>query len=138
MKHLLLFLLLLVPTLASAQTRYTTTSLRLRAEPSSTAAVIATMPPGAAVQVRDCTHEGGLWCSVSYSEKSGYAAIRFLTSDSAAAARAAKASPSRSAATAQRRSSGGSRGGYYTGPRGGCYTYTASGRKRYVDRSYCH
>jgi hypothetical protein len=27
--------------------------------------------------------------------------------------------------------------GYYTGPRGGCYTYSASGRKRYVDRSYC-
>ena len=28
--------------------------------------------------------------------------------------------------------------GYYTGPRGGCYTYSASGRKRYVDRSYCN
>ena len=27
--------------------------------------------------------------------------------------------------------------GYYLGPRGGCYTYSASGRKRYVDRSYC-
>ncbi|WP_427500783.1 HNH endonuclease signature motif containing protein [Methylomonas sp. MED-D] len=27
--------------------------------------------------------------------------------------------------------------GYYTGPRGGCYTYTASGKKRYVDHSYC-
>lgn len=27
--------------------------------------------------------------------------------------------------------------GYYLGPRGGCYTYTSSGRKRYVDRSYC-
>ncbi|CAA9363133.1 MAG: hypothetical protein AVDCRST_MAG89-3883, partial [uncultured Gemmatimonadetes bacterium] len=28
--------------------------------------------------------------------------------------------------------------GYYTGPRGGCYTYTSSGRKRYVDHSYCN
>jgi hypothetical protein len=28
--------------------------------------------------------------------------------------------------------------GYYTGPRGGCYTYSASGRKRYVDHSYCN
>lgn len=27
--------------------------------------------------------------------------------------------------------------GYYRGPRGGCYTYSASGRKRYVDRSLC-
>lgn len=26
---------------------------------------------------------------------------------------------------------------YYTGPRGGCYTKTASGNKRYVDRSLC-
>jgi hypothetical protein len=33
--------------------------------------------------------------------------------------------------------SGASRG-YYTGPRGGCYTYSASGRKRYVDRSLCN
>ena len=28
--------------------------------------------------------------------------------------------------------------GYYTGPRGGCYTYSASGKKRYVDRSLCN
>jgi len=35
-----------------------------------------------------------------------------------------------------RRSSSGANG-YYTGPRGGCYTYSASGRKRYVDHSYC-
>jgi hypothetical protein len=27
--------------------------------------------------------------------------------------------------------------GYYRGPRGGCYTYSASGRKTYVDHSYC-
>lgn len=26
---------------------------------------------------------------------------------------------------------------YYTGPRGGCYYLTGSGRKQYVDRSYC-
>lgn len=28
--------------------------------------------------------------------------------------------------------------GYIRGPRGGCYTITASGRKRYVDRSLCN
>ncbi|HEX8276414.1 MAG TPA: SH3 domain-containing protein [Longimicrobiaceae bacterium] len=27
--------------------------------------------------------------------------------------------------------------GYHLGPRGGCYTYSAGGRKRYVDRSFC-
>lgn len=26
---------------------------------------------------------------------------------------------------------------YIRGPRGGCYTFTASGRKKYVDRSLC-
>lgn len=36
-----------------------------------------------------------------------------------------------------RRSSSNSNG-YYTGPRGGCYTYSASGRKRYVNHSYCN
>ena len=27
---------------------------------------------------------------------------------------------------------------YYSGPRGGCYTYTESGKKRYVDHSFCY
>lgn len=27
--------------------------------------------------------------------------------------------------------------GYIRGPRGGCYTFSASGNKRYVDRSLC-
>jgi hypothetical protein len=31
-----------------------------------------------------------------------------------------------------------SSGSYIRGPRGGCYTYSASGRKRYVDRSLCN
>jgi hypothetical protein len=28
--------------------------------------------------------------------------------------------------------------GYIRGPRGGCYTFSASGKKRYVDRSLCN
>lgn len=35
-----------------------------------------------------------------------------------------------------RRSSASSRV-YHTGPRGGCYYYSASGRKNYVDHSWC-
>lgn len=34
-------------------------------------------------------------------------------------------------------SSSGSNSGYYTGPRGGCYTLSGSGKKRYVDHSFC-
>lgn len=33
--------------------------------------------------------------------------------------------------------SSGSSSGYQVGPRGGCYTYSGSGKKRYVDHSYC-
>ncbi len=33
--------------------------------------------------------------------------------------------------------SSGFESGYHVGPRGGCYTYSASGKKRYVDHSYC-
>lgn len=47
------------------------------------------------------------------------------------------AARSAAAGGTSRRSSAESRG-YYTGPRGGCYTYSASGRKRYVDRSLCN
>ncbi|WP_186289482.1 HNH endonuclease [Methylomonas koyamae] len=28
-------------------------------------------------------------------------------------------------------------GNYHIGPRGGCYTYNGSGKKQYVDHSYC-
>jgi hypothetical protein len=34
--------------------------------------------------------------------------------------------------------SGAASNGYHLGPRGGCYTYSASGRKRYVDHSFCY
>ncbi|HEX6370282.1 MAG TPA: hypothetical protein VF006_15285 [Longimicrobium sp.] len=40
-------------------------------------------------------------------------------------------------AAARRATSSGASRGYHVGPRGGCYTYSSSGRKRYVDRSYC-
>lgn len=50
--------------------------------------------------------------------------------------RPSRVTPRRSTARRSVAPSSASRG-YYTGSRGGCYTYTASGRKRYVDRSYC-
>lgn len=41
----------------------------------------------------------------------------------------------REQATPVANASGDSR--YHWGPRGGCYTYSASGKKRYVDHSFC-
>jgi uncharacterized protein YraI len=135
MKKLVL-LALLLPTLASAQTRYATTGLRLRAEPSPTATILVTIPAGAAVQVKSCEHKGADWCSVTYARTDGYVAKSFLAANAPRAKASTKAKTS-TTKSPTRRASAESRG-YYTGPRGGCYTYSASGRKRYVDRSYCN
>jgi hypothetical protein len=54
------------------------------------------------------------------------------------AAKRSNASTSGSTYKSTARHSSAESRGYYTGPRGGCYTYSASGRKRYVDRSYCN
>jgi hypothetical protein len=56
------------------------------------------------------------------------------SSESSSSLPSTRSARSRSAAAAQ---SSPARG-YYRGPRGGCYTYSASGRKRYVDHSYCN
>ncbi|HET7462862.1 MAG TPA: SH3 domain-containing protein [Longimicrobium sp.] len=152
----------LLPLAVVAQTRHATGSVRMRAEPRPTAALVTTIPAGAAVQVSGCGYGGGSWCAVEYSGRSGYAAERRLSTGNADVAvydysaagtrprataprrpvrRAHRSSASRSSRRPERsgggRSSASSRG-YYTGPRGGCYTYTASGRKRYVDHSYCY
>lgn len=149
-----LFLALLIPTILSAQTRYAATTLRLRAEPSPAATILTTIPAGAAVEIHSCEFEGGDWCSVTYSRTDGYVAAKYLllSAPKVLASTRATVSSSKSKATSSsskskavassskntpRRSSAESRG-YYTGPRGGCYTYSASGRKRYVDRSYCN
>ncbi len=142
-KFVLLAVALLIPTIASAQTRYATTGLRLRAEPATSAAVLATIPAGAAVQVKSCDIHGGDWCSITYERTDGYVATSFLrtTPPQVKVSTKAKSSTAKSKASATksapRRASAESRG-YHTGPRGGCYTYSASGRKRYVDRSLCN
>ena len=43
----------------------------------------------------------------------------------------------RGTASERTRAASGASLSYFRGPRGGCYTYSASGRKRYVDRSLC-
>lgn len=148
-----LVLTILVPAVAEAQTRYATANIRLRSEASTSGTAIGSIPRGAAVQVQSCDHVGGTWCSVTYAGSDGYAAERYLVTarpaGSSASSSRSRSSRSRSSSAKSRRSgspsSSGTRRrssaadrGYYTGPRGGCYTYTSSGRKRYVDRSYCN
>lgn len=137
----LLFILafgLLLPAAAEAQTRYTTTAVRLRTEASTAGSPVATMPRGAAVEVRSCDHAGGTWCAITYNGRDGYAAERYLSTRRVTASRRQSGSSSGSSASGGSRRSSAEARGYYTGPRGGCYTYSASGRKRYVDRSYCN
>ena len=64
------------PLASQSGTRYTTTAVRLRAQPSTEAARLVTMPRGAAVTVASCADR---WCRVEYRGRSGYAARRYLT-----------------------------------------------------------
>lgn len=158
---LLFTLAVLLPAAASAQTRYATRALRLRAAPVATAEPVGNIPAGAAVYVRSCAYGGNAWCAVDYAGASGYAAAQYLVTRNAGAAayddgetaergtasRPVRRTPSpassqrstRHSSTGEsaRRSSSASRQ-LIRGPRGGCYYYTASGRKQYVDRSLCH
>jgi uncharacterized protein YraI len=64
------------PLASQSGTRYTTTTLRLRAQASTDAAPLLTMPRGAAVSVARCADR---WCRVEYRGRSGYAARRYLS-----------------------------------------------------------
>lgn len=44
---------------------------------------------------------------------------------------------SKKTVTSSRKAPTNSNEAYHTGPRGGCYTVTSSGKKRYVDHSFC-
>lgn len=151
-------LLLLCPTLVAAQTRYASETLKLRAGASERARVLATIAAGTVVDVRDCDRAGGEWCLVVFNAQRGFVEARLLDAERTSGglqplSTKALVSPqgdvsSRSSSSTANMGSSGRRTlavprssparGYYRGPRGGCYTYSASGRKRYVDHSYCN
>jgi hypothetical protein len=112
--------------------------LNVRSEPNKDGSVVRTLRRGDYVQLGPKDARG--WARL-YSPGSAegyvYRASDLVQRNMPSAPRALASTPSRSSGGGSRRSSAESRG-YYTGPRGGCYTYSASGRKRYVDRSYCN
>lgn len=71
-------------------TRYTTAALRLRAQPSTAAVSLLTMPRGAGVTVGRCADA---WCRVEYRGRSGYAAQRYLSQTRPAVRRAVRSTP---------------------------------------------
>jgi hypothetical protein len=125
---------------AEAETRdwlYIHGTLNVRAEPSRTAAVLRTLQRGDFVQLGASDANG--WARL-YSPGSGEGYV-YRASDlvrtRAPVSETVSRAPASSGGGGQRGSSASSRG-YHIGPRGGCYTYSASGRKRYVDHSYCN
>ena len=151
-----LMLFLLCPAMLGAQTRYASESLKLRAGASARARVLTTISAGSAIDVRDCDRGDGEWCLVAFEKHRGFVEARLLDANVAGSpqplsgnaltpprlssplsASAPSAENGASGSTHEGSSASGSSARYYRGPRGGCYTYSASGRKRYVDHSYC-
>lgn len=114
-------------------------ALNVRSEPTKQSATLRTLPRGAAVRLGPKDANGWAPLYDFAGNADGYV---YRASDAVRSYPAPERT--RSAPKARSLSSGGTRRssaesrGYYTGPRGGCYTYSASGRKRYVDRSNCH
>ena len=144
--HRIFALLLLVPTLLGAQTRYASEALKLRAGASDDARVLARVAAGASVEVRDCDRAGGEWCLVVAGGQRGFVEARLLDAeqtrrDSSPLSTRGLVSPYASESNARRTYSAppsSATRAFIRGPRGGCYTISANGNKRYVDRSLCN
>ena len=121
---------------------YVHSAMNVRSGPGEEHRVLWTMKRGERVRLGPKDTNG--WAAVFLPGGPGVpAGYLYRASDQVRsyAPRAASSTPQRagsggSAGSGGRRSSAADRG-YHTGPRGGCYTYSASGRKRYVDRSLC-
>lgn len=127
------------PVIPSTVTLYTTANVRLRAEPSTSSGIIATIPIGSAVQ---SSKTEGLWHYATYGNYSGWIRGDYLATSRPVPQRTAPAtamplvSPPSQQRTAQRPRSP-SRSNYLRGPRGGCYYINRNGNKTYVDRNMC-
>lgn len=121
----------------SAELFYVHGSLNVRSGPGKEYPTVRTLSRGESVRLGPKDANG--WAElISYGgtrEGYVYRASDLVRSAPPPARDSRASSPARSRSSS--RSNAESRG-YYTGPRGGCYTYSASGRKRYVDRSYCN
>jgi uncharacterized protein YraI len=67
---------------AQGRAAYSTSRLRMRAQPRSGARVLATIPRGARITVGACS-DG--WCAVRYGREAGYSAERFLDDEAPSA-----------------------------------------------------
>jgi hypothetical protein len=127
------------PPAPTADHLYIHEPLNVRSAPNKQGARVRTLSRGTAVRVGPKDENG--WAPLydyagnadGYVYRASDAVRTYPAPEPAYSAPRARSTSSGST----RRSSSASRG-YHTGPRGGCYTYSPSGRKRYVDRSYCN
>lgn len=126
------------PPAPSADQLYIHEPLNVRSEPSKQGATLRTLARGSAVRLgpKDANGWAPLYDFAGNADGYVYRASNAVRSYPAPEPTQRTPKSLSASAGGTRRSSAESRG-YYTGPRGGCYTYSASGRKRYVDRSYC-
>jgi len=127
------------PPAPAADQIYIHEPLNVRSKPSKQGATLRTLPRGTAVRLGP--KDGNGWAPL-YDYAGNADGYVYRASDAVRSYPAPERPPTKPRARSlssgsTRRSSAESRG-YYTGPRGGCYTYSASGRKRYVDRSHCN
>jgi hypothetical protein len=111
----------------SAETMYVHEPLNVRSTPDRKGALVRTLNRGALVRLGPKDANGWAPLYDMSGTREGYVYRASNAVQANPPAEPAQASPRRSAASS----------GYHRGPRGGCYTYTASGNKRYVDRSLC-
>lgn len=125
------------PPQAPRDTLYLHGSLNVRSGPSQKASLVRTVPRGEKVLLGPGDlggwaplYDGASDQPVGYLYRASGNVRASAPLDEMPVPRALSGGSSRARSAADR--------GYYTGPRGGCYTYSASGRKRYVDRAYCN
>jgi hypothetical protein len=110
--------------------------MNVRSEPNKKGTTLRTLPRGTAVRLGPKDANGWAPLYDFAGNADGYVYRASDAVRSYPVPEPTQETPKALSSGGTRRSSAESRG-YYTGPRGGCYTYSASGRKRYVDRSYC-
>lgn len=111
------------------ETFYLHGTMSVRAQPDDSGALVQVLSPGDPVVLGPKDADG--WAPVIDAAGTliGYL---YRASDDVR-----RAPPAQEDADAPRAMSPGASRQYHRGPRGGCYTYSSSGRKRYVDHSYC-
>lgn len=115
-------------------------SLNVRTDPNRHGSMVRTLTRGTAVKLgpKDANGWAPLYDAAGNREGYVYRASNAVRSYPARQRPSSVSRASRGGSSASTRRSSSESRGYYTGPRGGCYTYSASGRKRYVDHSFCN